>query len=298
MEKQISKSNSNERHLIRPRHIDTGFLSLIPTIIWYILFLFIPIIIILVYSFWRSIDFKMVADWTLDNYREIWREEMYRRVFLKSLKITSLVTVISLVLGYLMAYFVAKKMKKYKMIMLFLVIAPFWTSYLLRVYAWMAILGSNGLINSSLLFFGIIKEPLEFLLYSQFSLTLGFVYIFFPFAFLAIYASLEKINNELILAARDLGANPLQAFYHVTLPLSMPGVVAASLFVFLPVLGEYVTPKLLGGPTETMISNLMVNQFGASMQWGIGSALAVVLILIMFLSVSILTKYYSLDKIF
>ena len=197
-----------------------------------------------------------------------------------------------------MAYVVAKKIREFKIIILFLVIAPFWTSYLLRAYAWMAILGENGVINSTLLFLGLINVPMRFLLYSQFALILGFVYIFFPFAFLAIYASLEKINNELILAARDLGANPLQAFLNVTLPLSMPGVVAAVLFVFLPVLGEYVTPKLLGGPGETMISNLLVNQFGASMQWGIGSALAVLLIAIMFLSVSILTRYYSLEKLY
>jgi spermidine/putrescine transport system permease protein len=273
-------------------------MGLIPTAVWYLVFLAIPLTILALYSFWRVVNFEIVPDWNLDNYRTLLAEPIYIPNIIKSFRIAAIVTAVSVALGYLVAYVVAMKMTRFRMEMLFLVVAPFWTSYVLRAYAWMAILGDRGVINSSLMMLGVIGEPLRFLLYSQFALVIGFIHIFFPFAVLAIYASLDRIDRSLIAAARDLGASPARAFVAVTLPLSMPGVVAATLFVFLPVLGEYVTPRLLGGPTGTMISNLLVSQFGASMQWGLGSAIGFVLMTIMFVMVTAMTRKYSLDKLY
>jgi spermidine/putrescine transport system permease protein len=273
-------------------------LGLVPTGVWYALFMAIPLGILAVISLWRVEDYNIIAEWTLDNYAEVLGAPVYSTVLLKSLKIALIATVVSVVMAYVVAYVLAKKVGRGKFAWLFLVIVPFWTSYLLRAYAWMAILGNEGVINRSLLELGLITQPIEVLLYSQYSLTVGFVHIFFPFAVLSIYASLDKVEDNLILAARDLGANPLRAFREVTLPLSTPGVVAAILFVFLPTLGEYVTPKLLGGPSGTMIANLLVNQFGASMQWDIGSALAFILMAITFVVVMLLTRYASLEKLY
>jgi spermidine/putrescine transport system permease protein len=283
------------RPRLRPSLLGFG---LVPTGVWYLLFMAIPLGILAVISLWRVQNFNIIPEWTLDNYGEAIGDPVYTTVMLKSLKIALITTVISVLLAYVVAYVLAKKVHRAKLFWLFLVIVPFWTSYLLRAYAWMAILGNEGVINRSLLGMGLIDRPIEVLLYSQYSLTLGFIHVFFPFAVLAIYASLEKVDDSLVLAARDLGANPFRAFREVTLPLTTPGVVAAILFVFLPTLGEYVTPKLLGGPNGTMISNLLVNQFGASMQWDIGSALAFILMAITFVVVMILTRYASLEKLY
>ena len=285
----------------RPRkilNIDILSLGLLPMGIWYLIFMAIPLAILALYSFWTVRDFEIVPDWTLNNYIELIKEPIYLAIMVKSFRISLVVTIVSVVIAYVAAYVIAKKLTRWRNLALFLIVAPFWTSYLLRVYAWMAILGEKGVINSTLMVLGLIDEPIKMLIYTQYSLIIGFVHIFFPFAVLAIYASLIKIDNNLILAARDQGANPLRAFLAVTLPLSMPGVVAAVLFVFLPVLGEYVTPRLLGGPTGMMISNLLANQFGASMQWGIGSAIGFILMFIMFLLVTLLTRKFSLDKLY
>jgi spermidine/putrescine transport system permease protein len=282
----------------RFQNLDVVSIGLLPIGFWYLIFLIIPLGILAVYSVWTFRDFEIIPDWTLDNYIALILEPVYLATIIKSFRISFIVTLFSVIIAYIAAYVIAKKMVRWKILALFLIVAPFWTSYILRVYAWMAILGEKGVINSTLQWLGIINEPLQFLIYSQFALVIGFIHIFFPFAVLAIYASLIKIDDNLIAAARDLGANPLQAFITVTLPLSMPGVVAATIFVFLPVLGEYVTPRLLGGPTGTMISTLLANQFGASMQWGIGSAIGFILMFIMFVLVTLLTRKYSLEKLY
>jgi spermidine/putrescine transport system permease protein len=278
--------------------LDIVRLGLLPIGLWYLLFMAIPLGILALYSVWTFRDFEIIPEWTLNNYLELIREPIYLATMVKSFRISLIVTIVAVIIAYVTSYVIAKKLTRWRNLALFLVIAPFWTSYVLRVYAWMAILGEKGVINSTLIGLGIINEPIHMLIYTQYSLVIGFVHIFFPFAVLAIYASLVKIDNNLVLAARDLGANPLRAFITVTLPLSMPGVVAATLFIFLPVLGEYVTPRLLGGPTGTMISNLLANQFGASMQWGIGSAIGFILMFITFLLVTLLTRKYSLEKLY
>jgi spermidine/putrescine transport system permease protein len=273
-------------------------LGLVPTAIWYLVFMAIPLAILALISLWKIVDFDVVPDWNLGNYVAVFDQPVYMSTLLKSLKIAGVTTVISVTLAYAVAYVLAKKVHGGRLFWLFLIIVPFWTSYLLRAYAWMSILGSEGVINTSLIALGVIDEPVAALLFSQIALVIGFVHIFFPFAVLSIFASLDKVNENLVLAARDLGASPLRAFWKVTFPLSMPGVVAAILFVFLPALGEYVTPKLLGGPSGTMIANLLVNQFGASMQWGIGSAIAFILMFITFALVMLLTRYASLEKLY
>jgi spermidine/putrescine transport system permease protein len=174
-----------------------------------------------------------------------------------------------------MAYFIAFKVKKNKLVWLILITVPFWTSYLLRVFAWKVILGYDGVINISLMKLGIIAQPVEFLLYNVNAVVITLAHAWAPFAILPIFVSLEKIDRSLLEAATDLGDGPLRRFLRVTLPLSLPGVIAAALIVFIPTVGDYVTPRLVGGNNGLMIANMIQVQFGKANDWPLGAALAV-----------------------
>ena len=181
--------------------------------------------------------------------------------------------------------------------MLVLVILPFWTSYLLRVYAWMTILGERGLINRSLMDLGIIDSPIRLLLYNDYSVVLVAVYLYIPFSTLALYTNLERLDSSLIRAAMDLGARPIQVFLHIVLPLMLPGIFASFIFVFIPMLGEYVTPTIIGGAHGLMIVNIIVSQIQA-LRFGIGSAMVFVLVALILLLVMVLRRSARLEKIY
>jgi len=178
-----------------------------------------------------------------------------------------------------------------------LVILPFWTSYLLRVYAWMAILGERGLINRGLMNLGIIESPIRLLLYNDYSVVLVAVYLYIPFSALALYTNLERLDRSLIRAAMDLGARPIQVFRHVVLPLMLPGIFASFIFVFIPMLGEYVTPAIIGGAHGLMIVNVIVSQIQA-LRFGIGSAMVVVLVALILALVMVLRRSARLERIY
>jgi spermidine/putrescine transport system permease protein len=175
-----------------------------------------------------------------------------------------------------MAYFIAFKVKKNKLVWLILITVPFWTSYLLRVFAWKVILGYNGVINSGLISMGLLEEPLQFLLYNPTAVVLTLAHAWAAFAILPIYVSLEKIDRSYLEAATDLGDTPGERFWRITWPLSMPGMIAAGLLVFIPTVGDYVTPKLVGGTTGIMIGNIVQSQFGKANNWPMGAALSVI----------------------
>jgi ABC-type spermidine/putrescine transport system permease subunit I len=181
--------------------------------------------------------------------------------------------------------------------MLVLVILPFWTSYLLRVYAWMAILGERGLINRGLMNLGVVDSPIRLLLYNDYSVVLVGVYLYIPYSALALYTNLERLDTSLIRAAMDLGARPLQVFVHVVLPLMLPGIFASFIFVFIPMLGEYVTPTIIGGAHGLMIVNVIVSQIQA-LRFGIGSAMVFALVTLILLMVMALRKAARLEKIY
>jgi len=234
-----------------------------------------PVLLLLLYSLWTQRGLELDTTATLDQYGAVVGREFYRSLFLRSVGISSLVTLVTVALAYPMAYFVAFKVKRRKFIWLVLLNIPFWTSYLLRVFAWKVILGFNGVINSGLLSLGLISQPLAFLLYNPTAVVVTLAHAYAAFAILPIYVSLEKIDRSLLEAAADLGDGPLKRFLRITLPLSLPGIIGAAVLIFIPTTGDYVTPSLVGGSDGVMIANIIQVQFGRVNNWPLGAAMAI-----------------------
>jgi spermidine/putrescine transport system permease protein len=252
-----------------------GYLLLSPVMIAMIVLLAAPLILLALYSFWTQVGLAVDTTATLDRYREVFQKQSYIDIFLRSIAMSGIVTLVTVGLAYPMAYYVAFGVKKNKFVWLILLTIPFWTSYLLRVFSWKVILGYNGVINSSLVSAGAIQEPLGFLLYNQLSVVLTLAHAYAAFAILPIYVSLEKIDRTLLEAAADLGDGAWARFWRVTFPLSLPGVIGAAVLIFVPTTGDYVTPALVGGPTGQMIANIIQVQFLKINDWPLGSALAI-----------------------
>ena len=214
------------------------------------------------------------------NYLLLLDDALYRQAFLASLRVALVSTLICLAVGYPMAYAIARANPALRPVLLMLVVLPFWTSFLIRVYAWMGILNTTGLLNGALLGLGLIEAPLA-LLHTPFALHLGIVYGYLPFMVLPLYAALAGLDPRLLEAAGDLGAGPFRAFVAVTLPLSLPGVLAGSLLVFIPAVGEFVIPDLLGGPDALMIGKVLWTEFFANRDWPVAAALAFVLLVLL-----------------
>lgn len=262
--------------------------------LWMFIFFLIPFAIVFKISFADPIvgqppftalfDFKREAQtWltaTLDNYRFLTEDNLYWFSYLKSIKIAFISTVICLFIGYPMAYGIARAKPRTRNILLMLVILPFWTSFLLRVYAWIGLLGKNGLVNNLLLKIGLIESPVQFL-YTDAAVYLGIVYTYIPFMILPLYVSLQKMDRDLRDAAADLGATPWHSFINITLPLSMPGIIAGCMLVFIPAIGEYVIPSLLGGMDSLMIGRTLFDEFFINRDWPLASAVATVLLIIL-----------------
>ena len=235
-----------------------------------------PLATILLYSFLT--DGYLTIEWqpTLANYAEAWTNPLYRQVMLRSLGVAMAVTAVTVALAFPIAYFVSFHVRpSRKALWLFLITIPFWTSYLIRVFLWKVILGYNGVVNSSLLSLGLIDAPLTFILYNVNAVVITLAHAYAPFAILPIYVALEKIDRALLEAGQDLGESRLMTFWRVTLPLAMPGVVAAVLIVFIPTIGDYVTPQLVGGPEGRMVANLIQLQYLRLDNYPLGSAIAV-----------------------
>ena len=234
-----------------------------------------PIALLVLYSLWTQNGLALDTRPTLSQYAAIMTREGYRVLFLRSIAISSLVTLVTVALAYPMAYFVAFRVTRAKFVWLLLLTIPFWTSYLLRVFAWKVILGYNGVINSGLIGLGLISQPLEFLLYNPTAVVVTLAHAYAAFAILPIYVSLEKIDRSLLEAAADLGDGPVRRFIRVILPLSLPGVIGAAVLIFVPTTGDYVTPTLVGGSDGVMIANIIQVQFGRVNNWPLGAALAI-----------------------
>ena len=253
-----------------------GYALLSPTLGVMVLALAVPLVLLFAYSFWTQVYLDIDRTFTLANFVNFAEKPIYPKVLLKSIRISAMVTFVTVVLAYPMAYFIAFRVKKNKLVWLILITVPFWTSYLLRVFAWKIILGYNGVLNTGLINLGVIETPLMFLLYNPTAVVITLAHAWAAFAILPIYVSLEKIDRSLLEAARDLGEGAIMTFVRVTLPLSMPGVIAASLVIFIPTVGDYVTPTLVGGTTGIMIGNIIQSQFGKALNWPMGAAIAVV----------------------
>jgi spermidine/putrescine transport system permease protein len=251
-----------------------GFALMSPTMLVMLAALAAPLALLALYSFWSQNGYALDTHFSLAQYRASLGRAGYRALFLRSLEISSLVTAITVLLAYPMAYFVAFRVEKSKFVWLVLLTIPFWTSYLLRVFALKVILGYNGVVNSGLMSLGLIHQPLEFLLYNPTAVVVALAHAWAPFAILPIYVSLEKIDRSLLEAAADLGDGTVRRFFRVTLPLSMPGVIAAAVVIFVPTTGDYVTPSLVGGSNGVMIANIIEVQFDKVGNWPLGAALA------------------------
>ncbi|HYH22098.1 MAG TPA: ABC transporter permease subunit [Azospirillum sp.] len=265
--------------------------------LWLALFFLVPFLIVFKISFSEAVlaqpPYTPLVDWVmgedggdlklqlvlnLTNYLRLLADDLYIAAYLSSLKMAAISTLLCLLLGYPMAYAIARAPVERRAALMMLVILPFWTSFLIRVYAWIGILKSNGLISNLLETLGITDGPVE-LLYGDVAVYIGITYSYLPFMILPLYASLEKMDLTLLEAAADLGCRPWRAFLTVTLPLSLPGIVAGALLVFIPAVGEFVIPELLGGPDTLMIGRVLWNEFFANRDWPVAASVATALLL-------------------
>ena len=254
-----------------------GLALVAPPALYALLLLAVPLAAVVVLSFWTQDYLTIDRTFTLANYAEALREPLYQQLLLRSVLIAGAVTLATVLLAFPIAYHVSFNVApQRKSLWLFLITIPFWTSYLIRVFLWKVILGFNGVLNTTLEWLGIIDEPLSWVLYNPTAVVITLAHAFAPFAILPIFVALEKIDRSLLEASRDLGESRLMTFWRVTLPLAMPGVVAACLIVFIPTIGDYVTPRLVGGPDGTMIANMIQVQFLRLNDAPMGATLAVV----------------------
>ena len=257
-----------------------GVIFVLPGVAWLAAFFLFPLLIILVVSLGTNTATGHIdlSHPNLQNYFQATRPE-YVPAFLNSIRYALITTVLSIVIGYPIAYWISRYGGRHKVLLLILMMLPFWTSYLIRTYAWMIILRDNGVLNSVLQSLGLTSDPIPFL-NTDFSVVLGMTYGFLPFAILPIYVSIDRLDDNLVQAARDLYSSGRQAFLHVTLPLTMPGIVAAALLTFIPAIGDYVTPDLLGGAQTTTIAKVVQVIFTSGRDWPYGSALGFLLMVV------------------
>ncbi|CAN5280264.1 ABC transporter permease [soil metagenome] len=269
---------------------------LTPVTIWLGLFFLIPLLLILAYSFGTSgVYGGITLGFNPGNYLKVF-DPLYLQIIGRTFFIAALTTLLCLALGYPLAYFIVFKGYRRRNLLILLVMVPFWTSLLIRAYSWVVILSGNGIANKFLQFIGVTDEPLT-LIFTPEAVLMGMVYSYLPFMILPLYASLEKFDTRLKEAAKDLGASRWQTFWRVTFPLSMPGVIAGSILVFIPSAGEFVIPQLLGGSRTVMTGTLIQTQFGAARDWAFGSALSVMLAVLLLAAILFYVRRVGTDKL-
>ena len=268
------------------------FISL-PPMFWVAVFLLLPYALMFAHSFWTVRDGVILHQWNTQNYAKLFQNPLYLDVLFRTMRIAGSVTLLSLLLGYPLAYYMSFHAGVRKEILYQLVIVPLWISYLVRGYAWKTILGSDGVLNGFLQYLHLTKEPVSFFLYSPFAVVLMLTHIYTPFVFLPLYASLEHIPRNLVEASHDLGAGSRATFLRVILPLSLPGLLAGATFAFLLTLGDFLAPLLVGGPSSIMIANIVQSLFGTAYDWPLGAAISVCILL---LTISLLFLTERLEK--
>jgi putrescine transport system permease protein len=280
-----------------------GLVIAIPSL-WLLLFFLIPFIIVLKISFAETAPsvppYTPLFQWVEEHYVQLRlnfgnflflaKDSLYVAAFLSSLKVASISTLFCLLIGYPMAYGIARATPAWRNVLMMLVILPFWTSFLVRVYAWMGLLRNNGVINNVLMSLGIINEPIV-MINTDFAMYVGIVYSYLPFMILPLYANLEKHDLTLLEAAVDLGSRPFRAFLQITLPLSKPGIIAGSMLVFIPAVGEFVIPRLLGGTDSLMIGRVLWDEFFSNRDWPVASAVAICLLVALVIPIMIFQRY-------
>jgi spermidine/putrescine transport system permease protein len=282
-----------------PGRVDRlGLLLVAPGALWLFVFAVAPLLLLVLMSFWTSSIFGLSTEFTLDNYRALMRDPVYALVLLQTLRIAVMVTAISLLISYPVAHLLASVRLQRRTVLLLLLFVPFWSSYVVRTFVWLPMLGRSGLVNNVLVQRGVVDRPLEWLLYNEAATQIGLIYVYTLFMTLPIYLSLDRIDPKLIEAASDLGAGPFRSFLRITLPLSMPGVISGCIMVFLLTCGAYVTPQLLGGASGVMIGNIIAAQYTNTNNWALGAALSVMLILIVSLILAVFGRRVRLYDVF
>jgi spermidine/putrescine transport system permease protein len=268
-----------------------------PALVAITLLLVIPVLFIVVYSFWlRTATGADQIGFFLDNWQEVLTDRFYHDILFQTLRIAAVTTLVCIALGYVPAYFIATSRMRHKALLLLLLMLPFWISYIIRTMSWINILGVSGALNVFLQWLGIIDEPLQ-LLYNEATVILGLVHFLLPFMILNVYVSLDGIDRNLIDAARSLGSTAWQAFREVTLPLSLPGLAAGSLLCFVLAAGTYITPLVLGGPRDAMFANLVFEAIITQLNWPLGSALSLVLLVVLGLVVLIYNYFLGIGQL-
>ena len=255
----------------------------------------VPIAIMFVYSFWTTRNYQIVHEWTLANYRVFFESWTYPSVLFRTLWTAAVITIWTLFFAYPFAYWIARYTRRWQKVLLGAVVLSFWTSGLLRAYAWMALLGHGGIINKGLILVGLIDQPLSFLLYNPFAVILVMTYFSLPFAAITIFASLEKMDWALVDAAADLGANPVRTFWFVTLPQTMPGVMSAAILTFVPLMGMFFVPLLVGNASSAMIAPLIANLMQA-FQLGLGAAMSFIVAIVVMTIITLAWRYIKFDN--
>ena len=247
-------------------------------------------------SLWHWADDELTLKFNFGNYLYLGDDSLYFDTYISSLKFAALTTLYCLIVGYPFAYFISRAPAHLRTVLLMLVMLPFWTSFLLRIYAWKALLADNGVVNHGLAELGLITSPIH-MMHTSFSLTIGMVYAYLPFMVLPLYATLVKLDGRMLEAAADLGASPLKTFWLVTVPLTKRGIIAGSLLVFIPAFGEYVIPELLGGARTLMIARVLWDEFFSNNDWPMASAVTIVMILLILVPMALFNRYNDETKL-
>ena len=268
-------------------------------LLWVLAFPFVPYMIMFSYSFFILKYPTFVPAFQFGNYIQIFVDEQYYQVLFRTAKIAILVASSAVLLAFPLAYFLVFKIRsnRVRMILYMAVVIPLWVSYLLRAYTWKTILGSEGVLNSFLVWLGIVDQPTDIFLYNQFSMVLTLTYIFIPFMVMPIYSALEKIPLNLIEASKDMGVGPVRTFFSITLPLSMPGIIAGATFTFCLTFGDFIAPFLVGGPSGQMVANVITSQFGTSMNWPLGAALSIIMLVVVLTIITLSDRFEQAGRL-
>ncbi|MGG6295527.1 ABC transporter permease [Leptolyngbya sp. AN02str] len=280
-----------------PRARSGLYASLFPPLVWMSALYFVPLLILMSYSVWRLEAFDIVKEFTLQNFQAIATNPSYRTIIARTVGTALGVTVIDVAIALPVGFFIAKRAGRYRSLLTLMVILPLWSSYLVRVFAWKIILGYNGVLNSALIWAGILSEPSQVFLYNQFSTMLTFVHVWLPFMILPVITAFEKLPDSLLEASVDLNAPPITTFRRIVLPLVMPGVLAGSINVFSLTMGDFITPSLVGSPSGIMLGNVISSQFGVAYNWPLGAAFALVVMLIVFSGLAIALRRGALENL-
>jgi spermidine/putrescine transport system permease protein len=296
--KQADANTALAEQIDRTRRAWTGIGLVLPGIVWLLVFAIAPIGFLVCLSFWNSTPFGIGSEWSLDNYVTVLFEPLYSLLLLKTLRIAIVSTIVTLLISYPLAIFLSRLRGYTKSIFVVLVFLPFWTSYIVRTFVWLPMLGRTGALNQLLISMGILERPIDWFLYNEGAVYLGLVYVYTLFMTLPIYLSLDKIDSSLIEAANDLGATPVRTFWRVILPLSSPGIWSGCVMVFLLSCGAFVTPQLLGGPSGIMFGNVIASQFLYANNWPLGATLSIMLMVVVLFSVFVAGQRLGLQQIF